>query len=879
MRRLLVLSTLLGGVPFLSAAHAEAPFSFDAMPGELPKTVVPSSYVIDLKTNISDLTIEGHETVTVDVRSATPDIVLNQAGLKLGSAVLDGNVPASVSMDEKAQTATLHFASPVPAGRHTLTIAYSGPILKTPNGIYVSDYKGQDGKKKRMIVTQFEVADARRMFPCWDEPAFKATFQLNVSLPFDYAAVSNMPIIGTTQKDAKTKRVSFGVTPRMSTYLLALLSGEMSSVKGEANGTLISTWAADGLESQGKYSVSAASQILPYYNEYFGVKYPLPKLDMIAIPGNYQAGAMENWGALTYIDNYLLFDPANSTPRTRESIYLVVAHEMAHQWSGDLVTMGWWNDIWLNEGFATWMETKVTDKMNPQWDIWPRQHAEREVTMAADALPSTHPIQQVIHNISEADSAFDGISYGKGSFVIRMIEGWLGEDKFRDGMRAYMKAHAYSNATSQDLWNALSSASGKDVTSVTKGFITQPGIPEVNVASSCKGQDTVYTLTQSRFVIHDPNPKPLSWNIPVVAGGPGLATQSLVLSGKPIKISAHGCNAPLKLNLGESGYYRVHYDDAAFASLLKVVPTFAAVDRANLLGDQYALFRAGTAPVAKWFDLVNRLSAAGESDIAVLSAILSGFSATDVYEIGSPDREAFHAYARSVLKPVFARLGWDQKPDENVLDTMLRPQIISALGSYGDQDVIAEGKKRFALWLKTPASLKPDLVGAVVTIVMRDADEKTWKLMTDKIRNTQSTEIKLRLFSAVAAARDPELVKQNAKFAWSGALPAGRIDMALALIANESEQPDLVWDIVKANEKEVRSKLAPWSQDRLLPNIVGATMNPVILAALKDDPAAVASTGGRVETARALDRANARIETSKALQAQLKLWLASQPAQ
>jgi aminopeptidase N len=232
-----------------------------------------------------------------------------------------------------------------------------------------------------------------------------------------------------------------------------------------------------------------------------------------------------------------------------------------------------------------------------------------------------------------------------------------------------------------------------------------------------------------------------------------------------------------------------------------------------------------------------------------------------------------------VLKPVFARLGWDQKPDENVLDTMLRPQIISALGAYGDQDVIAEGKKRFALWLKTPASLKPDLVGSVVTIVMRDADEKTWKLMTDKIRNTQSTEIKLRLFSAVAAARDPELVKQNAKFAWSGALPAGRIDMALALIANESEQPDLVWDIVKANEKEVRSKLAPWSQDRLLPNIVGATMNPVILAALKDDPAAVASTGGRVETARALDRANARIETSKVLQAQLKVWLASQSAQ
>ncbi|CAI9120301.1 M1 family metallopeptidase [Brytella acorum] len=876
MRRLLALTTLLGGMPVIGAAHAEAPFSFATAPGQLPKNVVPSSYVINLRTDVAKLTLTGDETVTIDVTAPTSDVVINQAGLKLHKAVLDGDQTATISQDESAQTATLHFPGAVSTGKHTLAISYSGPILKTPNGIYIDDYKGADGKARRMIVTQFEVADARRMFPGWDEPAFKATFQLNVSLPFDYAAISNMPIIGTTQSDAKTKRVSFGATPRMSSYLLALVAGDMSSVQGEADGTPIATWAPTGKQDQGQYAVQAASQILPYYNEYFGVKYPLPKLDMLAIPGNYQAGAMENWGALTYIDNALLFDPANSTPRTRETIYSVVAHEMAHQWSGDLVTMAWWDNIWLNEGFATWMQTKVTDKMNPEWDIWPREHHTREATMSSDALPSTHPIQQVIHNVSEADTAFDGISYGKGSLVIRMIEGWLGEDAFRDGMRLYMKAHAYSNTTSQDLWNALSEASKLDVASVAQTFTTQPGIPEVDVASACHGGKTVYTLTQSRFTIHDPHPTAQTWNIPVVAGGPGLKTQKLVLGDKPVKIKVKPCGAPLKLDLGESGYYRVHYDDAAFAALLKAAPSFAAVDRANLLGDQFALFRAGKAPISTYFDLVNVLTAAHESDIAVLSEIISGLDATDTYEIGSPDREAFHAYARSVLAPVFARLGWDPKPGESVLDTILRPSVIGALGDFGDQAVLAEAHTRFQAWKSNPASVRPDLVGVVASIAMRDADLKTWQWMAKKVRDAQSTEVKLRLFGALASVRNPDLIRRNVAFAYSGAIPNGRIEMALSSIAAESEQPDLVWQIVKEHEKDIRSHLAPWSQDGLLPSIAGQSSNPATIEALKSDPSADRTTGAKVETARALDRANSRIETKTVMQTQLHDWLATQ---
>ncbi|MCW2267045.1 aminopeptidase N [Gluconobacter cerinus] len=875
MRRLLAFSTLLAGLPFAMVAHAEGTFSFQQTPGQLPKTVVPASYAIDLETDPEHLTLKGQETIDVTVLTDTQDIVLNQAGLKLSGAVLDGTQHATITQDDAAETATLHFSQPVPKGPHTLSIDYTGPILKTPNGLYINDYTSATGQARRMLVTQFEVADGRRMFPGWDEPAFKASFQLNVTLPFDDVAVSNMPIIGTTQQDTKTKRVSFAPTPRMSSYLLALVAGDMGAVHGEADGTPLSVYALAGLEEQGRYALESAQRILPYYNSYFGVKYPLPKMDMLAIPGNYQAGAMENWGALTYIDNVLLFDPKNSTPKTRELIHEVVAHEMAHQWSGDLVTMGWWNNIWLNEGFASWMEIKVTDKLNPQWDIWPRQHETREETMGIDALSTTHPIQQTIHNVSEANSAFDSISYGKGELVIRMLEGWLGEDKFRDGMRAYMKAHAFGNATSQDLWNALSSTSGEDVAKVARSFTEQPGIPQVNVTSFCQNDQATYTLTQSRFTIHDPQAQPLTWSVPVVAGGPGLPTKTLVLGTEPVTITAPRCDTAFKLNLGESGYYRVSYDKNALGALATSLSKFAPVDRANLLGDQYALFRSGQAKLGSYLDLVDTLTAAHENDIAVLEEIISRLETIDQYEIGNADRDDFQTYARSRLAPVLARLGWDEKPHENVLDTMLRPSVISALGTFNDPQVIAEAKRRFALWKANPASLRPDLVGAVTTIAMKTADGQTYDFMADKVRTTQATELKLRYFAALASATNPDLIRKNVALAYSGAIPNGRIARSLAVIAASSENPDLVWQLVKEHEADIRTHLAPWSQDDFLASIAAHSNNPQVLEALQNDPWSTKTAGAKIATAKAVNTINARQDAIKATQEQIHDWLAT----
>ncbi|GBQ20740.1 aminopeptidase [Gluconacetobacter sacchari DSM 12717] len=868
---------LAGTALFPGPALAEAPFDFAHTPGQLPKDVVPAAYRIEIVTDLKRLTLSGHEEIDVTVTAPTNSITLNQAGLMLTSTTLDG-VPAKIAQDDKDQTATLTLPHPMATGAHKLAIVYRGPIPATPNGIYYDDYRTANGKPHRMLVTQFEVADARRMFPGWDEPAFKATFQLTATLPADYTAVSNMPIASSTPVGAHAKRVVFGTSPRMSSYLLALVAGDMKAVSGKGGDTPIHVYAPTGEQEQGRYALGAASQILPYYNDYFGVAYPLPKLDLIAIPGNYEAGAMENWGAITFIDDDLLFDPKTSAPATQEAVYVVVAHEMAHQWSGDLVTMGWWDNIWLNEGFATWMETKATDHFNPTWQMWPRQHEEREQAMAQDAHPTTHPIQQVIHDVSEANTAFDRISYEKGEMVIRMIEDWLGPDIFRDGMRAYMKAHAYGNTTSADLWAALAQVSHQDVATVARSFTEQPGIPLVTVGRACDAGRTILTLTEGRFAISDPHPLPARWNIPVTVAGPGVAAQRVILTpDQPAHLTFAGCGQALKANPGENGYYRTAYDSASLTALGKAFSQLNAADRANLLGDQYALFQAGLAPLSTWLNLVAALPAMHENNIAVWQDTIGRLRDLDAMERGNPSRPAFHAFARALLGPQLARLGWTPRADESFLDTLLRPQVISALGLFDDPAVISGAQARFAAYVKDPASLPPSLVDPVTRVVGQHADAATYATLVRLLRAATSTEDKLRFFGALASARDPALIRQTVQIAYSGVIPNGRVAHALAWTAAGSDHPDLVWSLVQdpQAQKQIRARLAPWSQSALLPAIASHSFNPDVAKALAADPSATASTGARIEAHKATDLIAANAAIAARAQADLTPWLAA----
>jgi len=866
MRYRLLLAVSLFGLT------AEAPFDFDHTPGKLPKTVTPETYRIDIVPDLQALTLAGTETIDVTFRQATNTVVLNQADLTLRSAKLEYGADAKISEDQTQQTATLVFPKIVAAGKHRLTIAYAGKLPSTPAGIYYDDYKTPSGAAKRMLVTQFEVADARRMFPGWDEPAFKATFQLTATLPKDFATVSNMPIVKTTPAGATQKRVEFAASPRMSTYLLALVAGDMAALHGTAAGVQMNAYAPTGRQEEATYALSIEKQVLPYYNSYFGVPYPLPKLDLIAIPGDYEAGAMENWGAITFVDNAMLFDPKTSSPRTREEIYITVAHEMAHQWSGDLVTLGWWDNIWLNEGFATWMENKAADHFNPSWQIWPRAHEVRERAMGQDALPSTHPIQQVIKDESQASSAFDQISYQKGEQIIRMIEDWLGPDVFRDGMRRYMKAHQYGNATSADLWAALSAASHKDVAQVAAGFTEQPGIPLVHVARNCKAGQASLTLTQDRFTIDDPHAKKLTWTIPASLGAPGSKTVHVMLGAAPSTVPIAGCNAAEKLNLGEDGYYRTQYDPASLKALTEVFPKLEAADRANLLGDQFALFVAGRAKLTDYLALLSGLKS--ERSSAVWEDTLPHLRRLDDALAGSKLRPDFESYAVSLIRPEFDRLGWDPKPAESFLDSLLRPRLIAALGRYGDKDVVAEAARRFKAFLKQPDSLSGALRDPVVAIVGHTADQQTYDALKQLGIKATSSEDKLRYFGAMAAATDPSLIKQTVAFGATGEVPNGRLSILLYNASEASGAADLLFKLVQPHQAQLDKFTPPGG---MMPGALAAaaaySSNPDTAKALLADPSSSASTGAHIWALRAADEIAANADLRARAQESLGGWL------
>jgi aminopeptidase N len=454
---------------------AEKPYDFASTPGKLPKQVVPSEYAIRITPDIEKRTFSGSETIKLEAHESVKQLVLNALEIKISKASIDGKpVPASaIKVDDKQELLTI--VSQLTAGNHQLDLEFSGKINQQGQGLFYAPYQEQgSGTKKVMLGTQFEATDARRMFPCWDEPSFRARFQLTTVVPENFTAVSNMPI----EKESKVaggKEIRFAATPPMASYLNVFCAGELDAIhekKGDVTHGVIAT---KGKAEMGRYALASSQQILDYYNEYFGEPFPLPKLDHIAVPGGF-GGAMENWGGITYYESRLLFDPDKSSAETKQAIYEVIAHETAHMWFGDLVTMAWWDNLWLNEGFASWMGTKVTAKFNPDWEVWlskttPRDPTRRhgigkEAAMEGDARSTTHPIQQPIATEAEANSAFDDITYRKGQSFLRMLESFLGEDVFRDGIRKYIAAHKLSNTTTADLWNALSEASGKPVVDI-----------------------------------------------------------------------------------------------------------------------------------------------------------------------------------------------------------------------------------------------------------------------------------------------------------------------------------------------------------------------------------------------------------------------------
>ena len=423
----------------------------------LPASVKPNKYRLTLQPDLNTFTFKGEQTVDIEIVEPTARIVLNAAELEISGVTLRRNGSEtsthSVSLDADTETVTLDFGRTLSPGRAQLEMEFTGILNDRLVGFYRSEYQDAEGQTRHLATTQFEATDARRAFPCWDEPAQKAVFDVTLIFDDAYQAVSNTPIVEESSPAPGLRSVRFGETPIMSTYLLAFVVGDLVSVEADAaDGTRVGIWTTRGKENQAGFALDTSVKLLGYFNEYFGIPYPLPKLDHIAIP-DFAAGAMENWGAVTYRETALLVDPENSSAGTRQRVAEVVAHEMAHMWFGDLVTMEWWDDLWLNESFASWMGTKAVDWLFPDWEMWTQfVNMDTNRALSLDGLKNSHPIEQEVKNPAEVSQLFDAISYSKGGSVMRMLENFLGPEVFQGGLYRYLKGHEYGNARTQDLW-------------------------------------------------------------------------------------------------------------------------------------------------------------------------------------------------------------------------------------------------------------------------------------------------------------------------------------------------------------------------------------------------------------------------------------------
>ncbi len=871
---------------FCASMNAEKPFKFENTPGKLPKNVVPLEYAVRIVPDIAKLTFTGTETIKLNVRAPVRELMLNALEIDVTDATLDGKAlpKSAIKIDSKNELVRIALPSALPFVYHTLGLSFAGKINQQGQGLFYANYQEQGtGAKKILLGTQFEATDARRFFPCWDEPSFRSRFQLTVVVPENWLAVSNMPVESESKIDppshgsgaARTeKEVRFAMTPAMASYLNVFVAGELDFIETKAAGTRIRVIATKGKAEWGRYALESTAKILQYYNDYFGEPYPLPKLDQIALPGGF-GGAMENWGGITYYESVLLFDPQKSSEDTKQNIFEVIAHEMAHMWFGDLVTMAWWDNLWLNEGFASWMGTKCSAHFNPQWEVWlrrnqPRNPARRvgiakEQAMEGDARSTTHPVQQPIATEAEANSAFDDITYKKGQSLIRMLESFLGENVFRDGIRRYIAAHRLSNSTTADLWKALADASGKSVVKIAAGWTEQPGFPLVTVT---RGEDGKVSLRQDRFTLNFKDAPPLQWKIPLtyfVVGGD--ESKSLLMTAKTDQLQDIPVDRALKLNADGAGNYRVEYDDVSWELLLGVLPQLDVQDRVNLMSDAWALVQANRAQFSLYLGLIEKLPSATE--LAEREQIITVFDFVNRLLVGTPEREKFQQYARSILRPSFDALGWEPKTGEPVKFSNLRAGLIAALGDLNDPQIIAGCRERFEKYVMDPASVPPDLRPPVLAVIGRYADEKTWNKLHELGLKTTSTEEKQNYYSALAAAIDPKLVEKTLPIALTDELSTSRAVFLVIKVARQSERPELAWEFAKANMKALLAKTDALGANSYAPSLFTFFSDLARVTDLRSYAKAQLPAASAKEVAKAIDEIEFRTELRQRLGAQI----------
>jgi puromycin-sensitive aminopeptidase len=776
----------------------------------LPDTVRPDQYQIKLQPDLTRFTFQGEETIDIEVVEPASEIVLNADEIEIESAALtqgSASITAhQITYDKERETATLSFGQTIARGRAKLDVKFTGELNDKLRGFYRSQYTTPEGETRYLAATQFEATDARRAFPCWDEPARKARFDVTLVIPENLVAVSNTSIVEESPAGPGLKAVRFAETPVMSTYLLAFVVGDLTFIEQEAsNGTRVAVWTTRGKEEQGQFALDTSVKLLSFFNDYFGIPYPLERLDHIAIP-DFAAGAMENWGAITYRETALLVDPQNSSAGTRQRVAEVVAHEMAHMWFGDLVTMQWWDDLWLNESFASWMGTKAVDWLFPEWQMWTQfVNMDTNRALSLDGLKNSHPIEQEVKNPAEVSQLFDAISYSKGASVIRMLEQFLTPETFRQGLHRYLSANQYQNARTEDLWAALEVTSRQPVTSIMGTWTGQMGYPVLDVEAHQAQDHLELILSQERFVydrlIEEKEPEPTVWQVPLRVAYSGAAEPaSLVMNLRQEQLRL---NVQLdeeqwyKVNPHQTGFFRVNYPARDWERLVPAIRSLElpTTDRLGIQNDAYALSRAGLLPVTQFLSLARAYE--NEDDASVWSDLASNLRDIEVIIGNEPYHETFRTFGRGLFRPAAERMGWEPRPGEGHLDALLRSTVLSQAGGYGDNQFLEQARERFEQYRRDPSSLHPDVRGVVFSLAGQAGDETTYNQFWELERKAELQEEKIRLLLGLARFTQPELLYETLERALSSNVRSQDTITLVTAVAANLRGRELAWNFVK----------------------------------------------------------------------------------
>ncbi|CAF0921394.1 unnamed protein product [Adineta ricciae] len=749
----------------------------------LPTSVKPTNYRLYIDASRLEEFI-FHGTVDIDVRinQYVNEIVLNSAELNITTVRFredgfDSFLRGTVQYREYHEQIIIKFNQTLNIGSGCLSLTFNGIISDQLHGFYRTKSHDHVG-----ACTHFEPGYARRAFPSFDEPSFKANFCITIRASKGLTTLSNMPIKSKHDGGNDTYIYEFESTPVMSTYLVAYVIGRYDYVETrDSNDVLIRVYTPVGKSEQGEFALKTAAKILSFFTDYFGIKYPLKKLDMISV-ADFGSGAMENWGLITYRETYLLVDARTSTQKTRQEVALVVAHELAHQWFGNLVTMEWWNDLWLNEGFASWIEFLAVDEVYPEYDIWTQFVSDTLSTcMIPDALQNSHPIEVPIQKPTEIDEIFDDITYGKGSSVIRLLHAFIGDEAFRRGLSSYLAEYAYQNAITENLWHYLSKASNRsNLSEVLSSWTKQMGFPLLTVKQEQKDNDRLLTIEQTRFLADGTRDKKLRWKIPIsicTQSHPNETVHQLYLNGEEKRtfvLKNLSANEWIKLNLFSVGIYRVHYSSSMLQALTPAIQNhvLSPQDRFNIQTDVYALARAGRVGYTDYLKLL-RHAYKHEDNLTVWKSIvrqLTELSSIFEYARFNNTKALYQAYVCDLLVNIHEKLGWDALPNEGAQVPMLRSLILTHAGVNGCSKTRYEAQKRFEKFSTQNNDhylINPNTRAAIYLTVAKTGNRQIFNQLISLYRQADTQEERIRLLTALCRFDDEILQEEALHFVWN----------------------------------------------------------------------------------------------------------------